>query len=89
MKHLSIHVSGQVQGVFFRASTKEKADALCIKGTVCNNADGSVAIEAEGEDEQLEQFLRWCRSGPKLAHVDRCDVKEDTLKHYKDFSIWR
>ena len=89
MKHLSIHVSGKVQGVFFRASTKEKAEALGIKGTVRNNADGSVAIEAEGEDEQLEQFLSWCRRGPKLAHVDRCDVKEDTLKHYKNFSIWR
>ncbi len=82
-------MSGKVQGVFFRASTKEKAEALGIKGTVRNNADGSVAIEAEGEDEQLGQFLSWCRSGPKLARVDRCDVKEDTLKHYKDFSVSR
>ena len=53
MKHLSIRVSGKVQGVFFRASTKDRADELHIKGTVGNNADGSVSIEAEGEDENL------------------------------------
>ena len=48
MKHLSIHVSGKVQGVFFRASAKGKAEELNIKGNVRNNADGSVSIEVEG-----------------------------------------
>ena len=55
MKHLSIHVSGKVQGVFFRASTKEKAEEFNIKGNVRNNADGSVSIEAEGEEENLQE----------------------------------
>ena len=89
MKHLSIRVSGKVQGVFFRASTKDRADELHIKGTVGNNADGSVSIEAEGEDENLNQFVDWCRHGPRNARVDRCDVKEATPKEFKSFVIER
>ena len=89
MKHVSIYVKGKVQGVFFRASTKEKADALGVKGTIQNNADGSVTIEAEGEDQHLEQFVSWCRTGPRLARVDLCEVKEESLKDYINFSIVR
>jgi acylphosphatase len=89
MKHLSIHVFGSVQGVFFRASTKEKAEALNIKGNVRNNADGSVSIEAEGEDENLRQFVEWCKQGPKLAQVERCEVKDTGIRNFKNFSIER
>jgi acylphosphatase len=89
MKHFSIQVSGKVQGVFFRASAKEKADQFGIRGTVQNQKDGSVRIEAEGENEDLQRFLDWCREGPKFAQVDRCDVKEDVVKSYPDFSIRR
>ena len=89
MKHLSIHVSGKVQGVFFRASTKEKAEEFNIKGNVRNNSDGSVSIEAEGEEEDLAQFIEWCKGGPKFAHVERCELKETALQHFKKFSIER
>lgn len=89
MKHLSIHVSGKVQGVFFRASTKEKAEEFKIKGTVRNNADGSVSIEAEGEEDNLIPFVEWCKRGPKFAHVERCEIKETGLQHFKSFTIAR
>lgn len=89
MKHLSIQVFGKVQGVFFRASTKSKAEELNIKGLVWNNESGGVSIEAEGEGENLERFVEWCKKGPRLAHVDYCEVKETTLQHFKDFSILR
>jgi acylphosphatase len=89
MKHLSIHVSGNVQGVFFRASTKEKAEKFNIKGSVRNNADGSVSIEAEGEEENLRQFVEWCKQGPKFAHVERCEVKETELRNHRSFAIER
>ena len=89
MKHVSIHVVGMVQGVFFRASTKEKADEFSIKGTVRNNVDGSVSIEAEGEGENLELFIGWCKHGPKFANVDRCEVSEKPLQHFKNFAIER
>ena len=87
MKHLSIRVSGKVQGVFFRASTKGKAEELNIKGNVRNNADGSVSIEAEGEEENLLQFVEWCKRGPKFAQVERCEVKEGGNRNSKGFFI--
>ena len=89
IKHVSIRVSGRVQGVFFRAATKEKADELQIKGKVWNNDDGSVSIEAEGEEQNLERFLAWCRQGPPSARVDRCEIKETTPQHFGRFFIQR
>lgn len=87
MKHFSIRVTGEVQGVFFRASAKEKADELHIKGLARNNADGSVSIEAEGEEENLLRFIDWCKKGPRLSRVDRCEIEENVVQHFNNFSI--
>ena len=89
MKHLAIHVSGRVQGVFFRASTKEKADALRLRGFVRNEPDGSVYIEAEGAAETLDQFVAWCKQGPPLAVVNRVTINENPVKNFSDFIIQR
>ena len=89
MKHVSIRIYGKVQGVFFRASTKEKADELGIHGSVSNENDGSVAIEAEGNDEILGKFIEWCQKGTRLAIVKRCEVNEGELRYFKGFSILR
>ena len=59
MKHLSIHVL-ESSRCFFSCIRKRKAEELNIKGNVRNNADGSVSIEAEGEEENLQQFVEWC-----------------------------
>ena len=89
MKHVSIRVYGRVQGVFFRASTKEMAEELNIHGNVRNERDGSVAIEAEGDEAAVRKFIEWCRNGPKLASVDRCKVEEGEVQNLKGFSISR
>jgi acylphosphatase len=88
-KHFNITVAGRVQGVFFRASTKTSADHLNIKGFVKNQPDGSVYIEAEGEEDDLKQFIEWCKLGPKSARVDSYEVKEGELKEYTAFVIER
>lgn len=88
-KHVTIKVSGRVQGVFFRASTKSKADELGIKGLVRNEPDGSVYIEAEGHESNLKSFLDWCQYGPPRAQVSGCDVKEAALKNFTTFKIDR
>ncbi len=75
MSHIIIRVYGKVQGVWFRDSTKEKADELGLSGFVQNEADGSVYIEVEGEGETLDELVKWCEKGPKLARVDRCEVE--------------
>ena len=89
MKHLQITVSGRVQGVWFRAKTKEKADELGICGIVKNMANKKVYIEAEGPPEELRQFVSWCKEGPRLAYVDELVQEPGTLKNYTSFSIMR
>lgn len=68
-KRLTIRVSGKVQGVWFRARTREEAEKLSLAGSVWNNPDGSVGIVAEGEEERLQKLLTWCRRGPTMARV--------------------
>lgn len=86
--HLSIQVIGRVQGVFFRASTKKVADSLKINGTVANLIDGSVQIEAEGSESQLEQLIQWCRDGgPPHARVDDIQILDKGNLNMKGFKI--
>lgn len=87
MKHLQISVYGKVQGVFFRASTKAVADALSIKGFALNQKDGSVYIEAEGDEFSLEELLDFCNKGPENAIVEKVEVQSGELKNYRNFEI--
>ena len=87
MKHLNITVTGKVQGVFFRTSTKAVADQLGVKGFVRNQPDNSVYIEAEGDDFALESFLEWCHEGPEKAHVDNVTSTEGEMKNYRNFEV--
>ncbi|MBL4654732.1 MAG: acylphosphatase [Bacteroidia bacterium] len=87
LKSYSIHVTGRVQGVFFRASTKEAAIKYNIHGFVRNELDASVYIEAEGEENDLEKFIEWCREGPELAKVVEVKLEEKPIKGFSDFII--
>lgn len=87
MKHLNISVSGLVQGVFFRASAKEETDKLDIRGFAKNMPDGSVYIEAEGEENNLNKFIKWCNKGPLMAQVEKIEISENSLKNFKAFKI--
>jgi acylphosphatase len=89
MKHLDILVTGRVQGVFFRVSTRDQANALGVVGTVRNEPDGSVFIEAEGEPRVLEAFVDWCREGPPAAVVKRVAATEGAVRGYRDFRVTR
>lgn len=89
MKHLNIKVYGVVQGVFFRASTKQEADRLGVCGFVRNEPDGSVYIEAEATEAVLEQFVAWCKHGPPHARVDECVADDGEYKGFGRFEIRR
>ena len=89
MKHLDIRITGKVQGVFYRATAKAVADQLGIKGSARNEADGSVMIEAEGDDFSLGMFLEFCERGSDRAEVDKVKVSEAPLKHYNNFEVIR
>lgn len=88
MKHLSIKISGKVQGVFFRVSTKEFVDKIGITGWVKNESNGTVSIQAEGNVESLEQLLLWCQKGSNGAKIENVEHKWDNeLKRYRNFEI--
>jgi acylphosphatase len=87
MKHIDIRIKGKVQGVSFRATTKAVADQMGVRGFVRNEKDGSVFIEAEGDDVLLEVFLEWCHEGSDRSKIEQVEVTPGTLKNYQNFEI--
>ena len=85
MKHWNIVVRGTVQGVYYRATTKAVADQLGIKGFVLNQPDGSVYIEAEGDDFALESLIEFCEEGAEVESVEI--EKLDQTKGFKNFEV--
>jgi acylphosphatase len=71
-----IRIFGHVQGVFYRAWTLQQAQALGIKGWVRNRRDGSVEIDAHGDEAAIEALIQRCRQGPSRAHVERIDCED-------------
>jgi acylphosphatase len=87
MNAARFRVSGKVQGVWFRAATREQAMGLHLRGFARNLADGSVEVVATGTPEALDALAAWLRSGPPLARVDR--VERETLSStpaFEDFA---
>lgn len=86
-KHVKLRVYGLVQGVFFRAFVLEKALTMGLKGYTLNDSDGSVYIEAQGEQAKIAEFVEWCQKGPERARVDRVEMEEMNLAEFKTFEI--
>ena len=81
-------IRGEVQGVFFRASARQRANELGLKGWVRNNSDGSVEIVAEGERAALEEFTDWCHQGPRRSTVNHVVIKwESYSDQFDEFTI--
>ena len=76
MKRIHAKVTGIVQGVYFRASTRDTARALGLTGWVKNMPDGSVELEAEGPEDRITQLVIWLNQGPQYARVENVEVKE-------------
>lgn len=87
LKHLNISIAGAVQGVGFRWEAKKRAEALGLFGFVTNRPQGTVYIEIEGAEENLQKFLKWCEKGPFFAKVQSADAKEGEVKNYRSFEI--
>jgi len=90
-----IFISGNVQGVFFRESTRQVADELMLSGFVRNLRDCRVEVQTMGDVEKVQSLLKWLKIGPKLAKVTTIKVLEvekssDLLSLYKKgrFDIW-
>lgn len=83
-----LKIEGIVQGVGYRFFTEDKAVEYGITGYVKNLLDGSVEVYAEGEKEVLEKFIEDLRRGPRMARVERIDVRwMEAEKEYDSFRI--
>lgn len=69
-------MTGRVQGVSYRASTASAARRLGVVGWVRNRSDGSVELEAEGDDAQVTALIEWCKRGPPAARVSNVAIEE-------------
>lgn len=89
MKHLNIKIYGRVQGIGFRMSAQNMAVKLNINGFVRNEEDGTVYMEAEGEEENLKHFLSWCYKGPLMAKVEKVESEfSKDIINFKSFNIF-
>jgi len=86
-KRCTIKVSGEVQGVFFRHSTKLKAEELGLTGIARNEINGGVLVVVEGEVDKINELIKWARVGPPEAEVEDIDI---TWQEYKgEYSYFR
>jgi acylphosphatase len=83
-----IIIGGRVQGVGFRFSCQNKARELALAGWVKNRSDGKVETVAEGSKEAIEQYIQWCRHGPRSAGVTEIESKsEEPVNQFDNFRI--
>ena len=80
-------MSGRVQGVWFRDSTRQRADGLGVAGWALNRPDGSVEVVAEGEPEAVDRLVEWLRQGPRRAEVAGVDVREEEPAGLEGFEV--
>ena len=87
MRTVHLIIKGKVQGVFYRQSARKEAVRLGVTGWVKNNEDGAVTAVATGTEEQIQQFIKWCRQGPTLAQVTEVIVSETPHEPYTTFEV--
>ena len=80
-------IRGNVQGVFFRDTTRRMAESRGVAGWVSNRPDGSVEAVFEGEQDAVESMLDFCREGPRGAEVEDVEVSEEEPEGSSGFSI--
>lgn len=84
---LRLRIVGKVQGVYFRASAKEEADRLGVRGRIWNARDGAVEACVEGMPDAVDAFVTWCGDGPRGAQVDGVQVERTRSCNATDFTI--
>lgn len=87
MSRRRVVAHGQVQGVFFRATVKERADAQGVAGWARNRADGSMEACFEGMPAAVEALVAYCADGPEKARVTRLDVVEEDPQGIRGFRV--
>ena len=88
-----VFISGKVQGVFYRESTRQQADALNLRGAVRNLRDGRVEVQVAGDEASVAALIKWLKIGPKLAKVSNIEVINmpmESVERFDErrFEVW-
>ena len=78
---------GRVQGVFFRDSTRERAEAAGVAGWVTNRPDGAVEAVFEGDAGAVDRLVAWMEHGPRSAEVSEIEVNEEEPEGLRGFDV--
>ncbi len=83
-----VRISGRVQGVFYRSTTRDRAEQLGLTGWVRNTSDGKVEAIFEGEETAIKDMIVWCHKGPRSADVSDVTVEyQKFLGEFEEFYI--
>lgn len=89
MPAVHLLIKGKVQGVFYRATAKRKAHELGITGWIKNTKEGNVEATVSGSEQQISQFINWCKHGPDKAIVEQVIVSETEDMVFDGFVVAR
>jgi len=89
MKTVHLLISGKVQGVFFRESAKELAEEINIGGWIKNRNDEKVEALITGDENDVNDFISWCHSGPSKAEVSEVIVSQQPETSFEKFKVIR
>ena len=84
-QHVTVY--GRVQGVGFRAATRSKAESCGVAGFVRNRPDGGVEAAFEGAAEAVAALVAFCRAGPRLARIERVEVRDEPAEGAARFEV--
>lgn len=88
MRTILITIKGNVQGVFYRAFAKREAEKLNLKGYAKNLDNGDVEIEVQGNEKDIQEFIKLCKKGPVGSTITAIIIKKvENRKEYSSFSI--
>jgi acylphosphatase len=89
MQTVRLLISGKVQGVFFRETARKLAEKLNIKGWIENRADEKVEAMITGEEKDVNDFIKWCKTGPERAAVKEVMVSKQPETTFGNFEVRR
>jgi len=87
MKHVNIIIYGKVQKTGFRTFATQNAVKMGITGFIKNYEGGRLYLEAEGEEENLKNFINWCHCGPMWAKITQVSIEPGEVKNFTKFEI--
>lgn len=89
MPTVHLIIKGKVQHVFYRASARDEAEKLGIKGWIKNTPEGNVEAVVNGNQECIDRYITWCWKGPSSAKVESVEVKDLQDELFEGFKIIR